>query len=155
MIYQLVRDWLKNKVIAELNSGISDPGKLRENEVTLDKDFLPSSLLHQSYLIKFSEIEPMDSEATMYTVKVMIEFQFMIAKQSLANYKNYIDTYLFPVMDLIWDKFELAYSNDAISTTLELDDVSNISLSALDKTEKGGMFLMPELKFELTFAKSN
>lgn len=155
MIYQLVRNWIKDVVISSLNGDIDAPNKMREVDVNIDNKFLPASLKDKSYIIKFGDIQPLDYETKMYSISMTIQFQFMIAMKPIGNYQDCVDIYLFPLMDLLWDKYELEYSNDEISTTISLDDIDNIKLSGLDKTEDGGKFILPEITFELTFAKSN
>lgn len=154
MIYELLRDWFNNSVIAGLNAGIEDPDKLREIDTTLDTGFTPTSLKDKAYLIKFGAIEPENTEANVYRISITIEFLFLIAKRSIGNYQGCIDTYLFPLLDSLWSKEHLAYSNDEISEDLGLDDIDNLKLSGLDKTDKGGTYLNPEISFEITFVKN-
>ncbi len=155
MIYRLIRNWIKDVVISSLNANIAAPNKMREVDVNVDNSLLPVSLKDKSYLIKFGDIQPVDYEVKMYSVNIAIQFQFLIAMKPIDNYQDCIDTYLFPLMDLLYDKIQLAYSNNAISTVLSLDDIDNIRLRNLDKAEDGGKFILPEITFELTFAKSN
>ncbi|RPI19020.1 MAG: hypothetical protein EHM58_03130 [Ignavibacteriae bacterium] len=153
MIYQLIKSWLNIKIEA-LNSALLNEAPVREVDANLDVNFLPANLKDRTYLIKLTEIENVDEfeDAGIFKrVKVLAEFQFMLAKQPVEYYKQIIDSYMYGLSRIILnnDIAGLNYQDPMIDEYLTLYDLKNLKITGLNTLNKMGNYLMPKVEFNI------
>lgn len=146
MIYNTASSWLEEKFNA-FNSALAEGSRLKQIDVNLDTDFLPSSLKDKRYIVKFEEITEDDVEAREYSAKVIIEFQFQLFKKPLAYYKQITDDYLFRFIQLLQD--DTVSGLEYESNGLILSNIRNLKIANLNRLNKGGQYLLPSIEFDL------
>lgn len=146
MIYSTASSWLEEKFNA-FNSALAEGSRLKQIDVNLDTDFLPSSLKDKRYIVKFEEISEDVSEAREYTAKVIIEFQFQLFKKPLEYYKQITDDYLFRFIKLLQD--DTVSGLEYESNGLILSNIRNLKIANLNRLNKAGAYLLPAIEFEL------
>lgn len=146
MIYETISAWVEEKVAA-FNLTPDEKDKLRGIDTNLDAGFLPSSMKDKRYLLKLGSLKQATDEAGLLTVKVKLEFHFQLFKKPLESYRLYIDEYLFRFIKLLQDDTiaGLEYESGGIV----LANIRNLEITGLDKTDKGGAYLMPVVEFEV------
>lgn len=153
MIYHLIKSWVTLKIEA-LNTSLGNEQPVREIDANLDVNFLPANLKDRTYLIKLSEIENADEfeDAGIFKrVKVLVEFQFMLAKQPLDYYKLIADSYMYSLSKIILnnDIAGLNYQDPSIDEYLTLYDLKNLKITGLNTLNKAGNYLMPKVEFNI------
>lgn len=151
MIYNTITEWLAGK-ISEFNNSLPEVEKLKKTDVNLDAGFLPSNMLDRRYLLKLSSISEDANETHSFTAGVNLEFHFTIFKRPLEYYEEIIDKYLFPLAKLLEDDTisGLEYESNGIM----LSNIRELEITGLDKTDKGGKFILPSIRFKLEFLNS-
>lgn len=146
MLYELIHDWVTKKIRA-----LNTPAVLiSEVDTLLDINFLPANLKDKTYIIKLSDTAIDDSpEDIEFDVKVIIEFEFLIAKQQLSNYQNLIDNILYKLGLLLFDNTKIPFTSSD-NYNLSISKISNFSIKGLDKLDKSGTYLLPAMEFNLS-----
>jgi hypothetical protein len=146
MIYEVISAWVEEKVAA-FNLILDEKDKLRGIDTNLDTGFLPSSMKDKRYLLKLGSLKQVGDEAGTLLVKVNLEFHFQLFKKPLESYRMYVDEYLFRFIKLLQDDTVAGLEYE--SGGMVLANIRNLEITGLDKTDKGGAYLMPAVEFEM------
>jgi hypothetical protein len=146
MIYEVISAWVEEKVAA-FNLILDEKDKLRGIDTNLDTGFLPSSMKDKRYLLKLGSLKQVGDEAGTLLVKVNLEFHFQLFKKPLESYRMYVDEYLFRFIKLLQDDTVAGLEYE--SGGMVLVNIRNLEITGLDKTDKGGAYLMPAVEFEM------
>jgi len=146
MIYEVISVWIGEKVAA-FNLPLDEKDKLRGIDTNLDTGFLPSSMKDKRYLLKLGSLKHAGDEAGILIIKVKLEFHFQLFKKPLESYRMYVDEYLYRFIKLLQDDTIAGLEYE--SGGMVLANIRNLEITGLDKTDKGGAYLMPAVEFEV------
>jgi len=145
-MYELIHDWVTRKI------GVLNTPTILINEIdtTLDTNFLPASLKDKTYIIKLGETSFDDThEDIEFDVKVIIEFEFLLAKQQISNYQNLIDNILYQLGLILFDNTKVPFTASD-NNNLSIYNISKFDIKGLDKLDKTGTYLLPSMEFNLS-----
>ncbi len=146
MLYKVINEWVTEK-IALLNIALPAVERLKAADINFDMDFLPANLMESTYLLKLNEIKIEDNESGEIKAITAIEFHFRLFKKPLEYYSKLIDEKLFGLCKILSD--DSVAGLEYISDGITISNIHNIKVTGLDKSYKGGEFIIPRIEFEL------